>query len=498
MLSRLFISVLNMSLTASFAIAFVLIARLLLKKAPKLFSYTLWSIVLFRLLCPFSFESAMSLLPAKTSITPQTVLYAQTPTVDVGIPAINSAINGVLPAAHLGDSVNPMQIIVYLCAIVWVLGILAMLLYSMVSFVQLKKNLVGASPLKENIYLADHLSSPFVMGLFRPKIYLPSSLTDSEKDFITAHELCHLRRLDHMTRILGFVALAIHWFNPLAWIAFTLSGKDMERSCDEAVMKTMPTDIRTEYSQSLLRFGTAKRMIHATPLAFGESDTKRRVKNVLNYKRPKVWVVALALVAVVAVGIGIGTNQKTDHTFPMDGKSLSDLNSDHITQTIGKMVQTDFTELYLTPDNFGLVVSSDFDFVKSEAIRFLYDMKDEGCKASQLRIYHEEQEFFVTKSQDWVTPKEQVFKLYSFLEALKYLPKDEIYALCETPPHRFMIDLSENNRKYNEGRQIYYDKNGVTEESGWQIRLDISPMYGTDSTVFHGVGDDVIHLYYSD
>ncbi|NLX75372.1 MAG: M56 family metallopeptidase [Synergistaceae bacterium] len=158
------------------------------------------------------------------------------------------------------------------------------------------------TPLKENIYLADHISTPFVLGVKKPKIYLPSSLLENEQNYIIRHELCHIKRLDHITRTLGFIALSVHWFNPLVWIAFALSGKDMELSCDEAVMKSIGTDIKAEYSQSLLRFSTTKKMIHATPLAFGEGDTKSRVKNVLNYKRPKFWMVLItALLCVVAI-----------------------------------------------------------------------------------------------------------------------------------------------------------------------------------------------------
>ncbi|MEG1541913.1 MAG: M56 family metallopeptidase, partial [Oscillospiraceae bacterium] len=280
MLDKMFISVLNMGLIGSFAIIFVLIARLLLKKAPKIFSYALWGIVLFRLLCPFSFESAISLMPTGNTPIPQDIIYSTSPRIDTGVGIIDNSINPILPAPNMGDSVNPLQIWLSIGTFIWMLGMSGMLIYSLVAFIKLKRSLIGAVPLKENIYLADHISSPFVMGLFKPKIYLPSSLSATEKEFITAHELCHIRRFDHVTRILGFAALTLHWFNPLAWLAFIVSGKDMERSCDEAVMKQMDTDIRAEYSQSLLRFGTAKGMIHATPLAFGEGDTKERVKNV--------------------------------------------------------------------------------------------------------------------------------------------------------------------------------------------------------------------------
>ena len=296
--------------------------------------------------------------------------------------------------------------------------------------------------------------------------------------------------------MLGFLALSVHWFNPLVWLAFVLSGKDMELSCDEAVMKSMDLDIKAEYSQTLLRFSSSKKLIHATPLAFGEGDTQGRVKNVLNYKKPKSWVVLVSIIAVISIAICLVTNPKASREFSMSGNHISDLEPFEITKTIGKFVNEDFSKLYLAPDNFGLVVSEDFAFVESESIRFLYDMGDANCKVSQLRIFNQENNFFITEPTEWAVPKEQVFQLYSFLEALKYLPTDEIVALCKSPADKYAIELSRNDLKSNEGRQIYYNKQGVTEKEGWPIRLDIQPLYGTDSTAFHGVGSDTIHVYY--
>lgn len=333
MLDKLFVSVLNMSLIGSYAIVFVLIARLLLKKVPKIFSYALWSIVLFRLLCPFSFESVLSLIPTEEVSIPQDIIYSPAPQIRTGITAFDSMVNPMLPVPNnIGNSVNPIQIWLFIGAVIWSLGMLAMLIYSIVAFVKLKRSLIGAAHLKENIYLADHISTPFVMGLLKPKIYLPSSLSDGEKDFIIAHELCHLKRFDHATRILGFAALVVHWFNPFVWIAFIASGKDMELSADEAVMQKMDRDIRTEYSQSLLRFGTVRRMIHATPLAFGEGDTKSRVKNVLNYKKPAFGVVVIAIIAVVGIGIGLTANQKSNPILTPESNEVASISVEQINE----------------------------------------------------------------------------------------------------------------------------------------------------------------------
>lgn len=203
-----------------------------------------------RWLCPFSFEGSFSFMPTGNAPVSQDIINSATPQISTGVGILDNSINAILPAPNMGDSVNPIQVWIFIGTFIWIAGMVAMVIYSIAAFMKLKRSLIGAAPLKENIYLADHIPTPFVIGLFKPKIYLPSTLTDIERGFIIAHETCHIGRLDHVTRILGFAALAVHWFNPLVWVAFIGSGKDMELSCDEAVMIKMNTDIRTEYSQS--------------------------------------------------------------------------------------------------------------------------------------------------------------------------------------------------------------------------------------------------------
>lgn len=299
--------------------------------------------MLLRLLCPLSFESALSLIPIDKQPISQDIIYSQTPQISTGMTVVDNMINPILPApTDIGASINPIQVWLFIGEIIWISGIVAIAIYSIISFIKLKRSLITSTPLKENIYLAHHIATPFVLGVIRPKIYLPSSLFESEQNYIIGHELCHIKRLDHITRILGFIALSVHWFNPLVWIAFALSGKDMELSCDEAVMKSMDSDIKAEYSQSLLRFSTTKKMIHATPLAFGEGDTKSRVKNVLNYKKPKFWVILVAMIAVLSIAICLATNQKASRQFPMIGNRLSDLEPFEIAKTNSE------TESYLS------------------------------------------------------------------------------------------------------------------------------------------------------
>ncbi len=302
-------TILNMSITGSIVILAVLAIRLLLRKAPKVFSYALWAVVLFRLLSPFSFESAVGIMPSTQPI-PTNIVHEEYPSVDLPLPIISDIVNKNLPQGEVQVSADPLEAPMSIATVMWSVGVVVMLIYSVVQYAILKRKLIGAKPLEGDrnkthmAYVADKITSPFVMGLIKPKIYLPSALPKDEYDFIIAHELCHIKRLDHITRILAFIALALHWFNPLVWVAYIVSAKDMEMSCDEAVMKKMDSDIRAKYSTSLLRLATGKKLIFATPLAFGEGDTKGRVKNVMKYKKPVLWVSVVCLVVVLAVLVG--------------------------------------------------------------------------------------------------------------------------------------------------------------------------------------------------
>ena len=318
---RLFPIVCNMSLTASVVILAVLAVRLLLRRAPKVFSYALWAVVLFRLLCPVSVTSAVSLLGAlgapaqeRTAVTsvveyvPTDIVRNMAPTVtplpqepfpaEPGENIVSTAPSVTQPAAA---PASPLSGPVAVLTLTWLTGMALLLLYSVISLLRLRRRLVGAVRLEDNIYLADYIPSPFVMGLFRPKIYLPSTLTETERGYILRHEQYHLRRRDHVVKLLSFLALCVHWFNPLVWAAFILAGKDMEMSCDEAVVRELGEDIRADYSASLLSLATGRRIVAGMPLAFGEGDTGGRIRNLLNWKRPQPWIIAVC--AVVCVGL---------------------------------------------------------------------------------------------------------------------------------------------------------------------------------------------------
>ncbi len=319
-LQKSFIDVVNMSITASYVIIFVLFARLLLKKAPRIFSYSLWIIVLFRLACPFSFSSAFSFLQmagadsGKMEYVPSNIAMMAQPQINTGINSVNTAVNASLPAATPLASANPMQIILFVLAVIWAAGIVSFLLYSIIAYLRLKYRVRTAILVEDNIWESERISSPFVLGIIKPKIYLPSVLNDAQRIHILKHEQTHIRRRDHLIKPIAFLALCVHWFNPLVWVSFVLMTKDMEMSCDERVLKELGTGIKKDYSTSLLSLAANGRMINAGPLAFGESNVKARIKNVLNYRQPVFWMVITAAVAVVCVGVGLMSNPPTAST----------------------------------------------------------------------------------------------------------------------------------------------------------------------------------------
>ena len=307
--------ILNMTVTASVVIVLVLLARRALRRAPRICSYALWLVVLFRLLCPVSLTAGISLMglldtpvtevTAHTSAAayvPRDVVHNPEPSVTLPVPGAGEAITEALPRGEEQTVADPLEAPIAIATIVWLTGTAAMVLYGAVSLLRLRRRLVGAVPLEKGVYLVDHISTPFVLGLFRPKIYLPSALPEGERGYILLHERHHIRRLDHVVKLLAFLSLCIHWFNPLVWLMFVLLGRDMEMSCDEAVMKKLGEAVRADYSASLLRLATGRHFPAGVPLAFGEGDTRERVKNVLRWKEPRLWAV-LAGAAVCTVVI---------------------------------------------------------------------------------------------------------------------------------------------------------------------------------------------------
>lgn len=318
-MNGLFMQILNMSITGSYCIIAVFFIRLLLKKQPKIFSYVLWSIVLFRLVCPVSFESMFSILHAKDinvsngtghqvfrSVNGMGVGYQKIDKTPLESPVISTASS----APDVEDIMNVTFSRQNILQAVWLTGVLGMFLYTIISTMKLKKSLKKARK-EGDYYVAEQLRTPFVFGLIHPRIYLPYGLHKEELSYILEHEHTHIRRKDYLMKPLAFVVLSVHWFNPLVWLAFLYMEKDMEMSCDEAVIRKMGNQIKKDYSTSLLSIADGRMLFKGTPLAFGEGNVKGRIKNILSYKKPGFWGILIVTIFLIGIGVALVSNPKS-------------------------------------------------------------------------------------------------------------------------------------------------------------------------------------------
>ena len=309
-MSELFLKIINMSISASWLVLVVLAFRFLFRKAPKWVNVLLWGIVAVRLICPFSIESALSLIPSAETISPE-IMMSPAPTIHTGVPALNSVVNPIITETFAPEpiaSANPLQILIPILAMIWIIGMCILALYTVISYWRLQRKVSEAVILRENIFQSENVGSPFVLGIIKPKIYLSYNMDEQDMEHVVAHERAHIRRKDHLWKPLGFLLLTIHWFNPLMWLAYVLLCRDIELACDEKVIQELGNEQRADYSQALVACSVNRRMIAACPLAFGEVGVKERVKSVLNYKKPAFWVIAVSVVACVVVAVCFLTN----------------------------------------------------------------------------------------------------------------------------------------------------------------------------------------------
>lgn len=316
-MTDLFLKILNMSISASWVIIAVLLIRLLLKKTPKWVNCVLWGIVALRLVMPFSFESVFSLIPSSETIN-RDVSYKSTPAINSGVSAFDDAVNPIIEKSFVEQprySVNPLQILLLILSVVWLIGIAIMFIYTAVSYFKLRKKISNAVLLNNNIYQSENVTSPFVIGIIKPKIYLPFNIDPANIDFVIAHEQAHIKRRDYIIKPIGFVLLAIYWFNPLVWLSYVIFCRDIEFACDEKVVKNFNREQKADYSNALLHCSINRKSLIACPIAFGEVGVKHRIKSVLNYKKPAFWVVIIAVVAVITVSVCFLTNPVSKNTF---------------------------------------------------------------------------------------------------------------------------------------------------------------------------------------
>ncbi len=304
-MDQLFLKLLNMSISAGWLALVIMVLRPLMKRVPRAIHCLLWGLVGLRLIWPFSIKSILSLLPSAQTVPPE-IVYEQIPTIHSGVPAINSVVNPILSessAATPMASVNPIQIWLFLAENIWVLGMILMVLYALISYLRIALRVRARLPLGGKLYACDAIDTPFILGVFRPKIFLPSALNGEEQAYVIAHEQAHLKRKDHWWKPLGFLLLTVYWFNPLMWLAYILLCRDIELACDEKVIKEMGIDDKKAYSRALLQCSAPRRLIAACPLAFGEGGVAQRVKSVLHYKKPAFWIILVAMLTSITLAV---------------------------------------------------------------------------------------------------------------------------------------------------------------------------------------------------
>ena len=341
----LFLKILNMSFSASWLIFAVIFVRFLLKKSPKYISAALWGLVAFRLMFPWSIKSVVSLIPSAKPI-PEDIVYSPSPSVNSGFERVDNVINPIISqnlAPQTSESVNPVQILLFICSIIWLIGIAAIVIYSLVSYIKLSKKLKESVELSEGVYCCDGIDMPFIIGIIKPKIILPSSIDSEQAKYVTAHEKAHLKHFDHLQKLLGYVLLTVHWFNPICWIAYKLFCVDIELACDEKVIKDFDADDKKQYSKTLFELSVSRKKFYSYPLAFGEVAVKDRIKNILNYKKPTFWVITVSVIAAVLLAVFFITDPESKPT------------SDEMTTS--STTQSDWTEPTSTKPTYGTTES---------------------------------------------------------------------------------------------------------------------------------------------
>lgn len=356
-LSQIFLKIFNMSLAASWFVLAVALFRLVFKRAPKALVCVLWGLVALRLVVPFSFQSVLSLVPSAETI-PQNIAFSQAPAVHTGFPALNSTLNPVILqefSPQSGESANPLQLVLGVASLLWLAAVALMAGYALLSYALLRRKLAASIETEKGVWLCDGIPSAFVLGLFRPKIFLPSELRDEDRKYVLAHEKAHIKAFDHWWKLLGFAVLSLHCFNPLVWLAYLLFCRDLEFACDERVIKSLGPECKKSYSRALINCNAPKRSLRACPLAFGENGVKARIKSVLNYKKPAFWLVLLAVLAIVALCAFFLTDP--EEYIVQDGSSYEV--SDELSETESDFFALEFAEVVGEEGMFSSVLIDD-------------------------------------------------------------------------------------------------------------------------------------------
>lgn len=460
-MSSIFIKVLNLSINASWLILAVLLFRPLLKKAPKWIACALWAVVAVRLLCPFSFASALSILPGN-EVIPQDIATTKTPAIHSQIAAVDNAVNPIIVrelAPRIENSVNPMQVIASVAGTIWIIGVGACLAYALISTLLLKRKVRASIPIWKGIMACDDIKMPFVLGILKPMIYVPSGLKGRTLEVVLAHEKAHLRRRDHLWKPLGFLILSIYWFNPLCLIAYVMLCRDIEAACDEKVIRDQDKKYAADYSQALLELSLPRRMITVCPLAFGETGVKGRVKGVLSYRKPAFWVTLIAIVTCVIVAIYFMTS-------PITGMAK---NADRVTK-ITVFDGTSGRELVVT----------DRDEI-DKIVAYVNDMKLQRGKVSLTYSGYHYRITFEPKKGSWDT---------FILNSADSVRKDPFFysVEAETGLYAYLTELYA--REYGEDQERQQAQGGGDEKAAGKADATETVMTGEDASTYAVIGEN--------
>lgn len=312
-MDAIFLKLLNMSITASYLVILILVLRVIFPRIPRAVYCFLWAMVALRLVIPFSFESVLSLIPSTEPVPPE-ILYMATPAIHTGVTVLDQTVNPVvgqsLAPAPLA-SVNPLQVITAVCSWIWVGGMALMGLHTLVSWLKIRRKVMEAVP-EDGFWSCDYIDTPFILGAFRPKIYLPSDMEPRDRFYVLAHEQAHLHRKDNLWKPMGYLLLTVYWFNPILWAAYIVFCRDIELACDEKVIRTLGRSNKKAYSEALIHCSTPKHLIAACPLAFGEVGVKKRIKTILHYRKPGFWILLIAVILCIATAVCFLTDPTED------------------------------------------------------------------------------------------------------------------------------------------------------------------------------------------
>ena len=392
-MEKLFLNLFNISITACWFILAILLFRLIFRKAPKFILPVLWGLVAIRLIIPFNIESSLSLVPSAETI-PEKVLTGPSFDINSGIEIIDNNINGYLDDRYFEgvtvpteNGLNTMRIL----SLIWVIGISLMFIYAFVSCIRIKSRINESVKTEANIYICDRISAPFIFGIIKPQIYLPSILPQNDRQYVIAHENAHIKRLDYLWKPLGFLILSVYWFNPLIWVAYIFFCRDIESACDQKVLKQMGSKIKKAYAEALINCNAPRKMLTVSPLAFGETGVKNRIKAILSYKKPVFWVIILAIITAVAVAAAFLTNPRED--IDIDNILIVEGEDNHGATTI-KVNKDDKAELILKE----VVTKGESPYVKAVLKNRSDDML---CYGEKITLYRNDKEIKISEGYGW-------------------------------------------------------------------------------------------------